>query len=232
MAEKIYKIVFIDWYATLSHSIFWGHWRQEGHVYSSHLPKIQSLWLNELAPVLVPWMRGELTAEEFVALVAPHIPIDHDTLLSEFIFSCRNMRLVSERIPSLVRQLQQQGCKVVVATDNMDCFSRWTVPALGLNLLFDDILNSHSLRCIKEDLDNNGHSMFFSSYLMQHNVAAEDCVLIDDSNQLGAIVSQMGMPYRHITQRDGLVVELEDLLTSGKKYENTVRSLPNAPPRS
>lgn len=86
---------------------------------------------------------------------------------------------------------------MVVATDNMDTFTRWTVPALGLYDMFDDILCSHEIGCLKKDMIGD-RSRFFGPYLAKHDIGIGESVLIDDSKTLGKIIGRTGIHYRRI----------------------------------
>lgn len=105
-------------------------------------------------------MRGEQTSEQIVHQIAKVADLNKEELISEFIESCKSMKLVSDRIFEITKQLQSQGVKVVVATDNMDSFTRWTIPALKLETMFDNILNSYDLGVLKGDFDDKGESLF------------------------------------------------------------------------
>ncbi len=72
--------------------------------------------------------------------------------------------------------------KCVIATDNMDTFTRFTVPALRLSEHFDGILNSFERGVLKQDIDeqNPDRIPFFDEYLREYNLQCEDVVLTDD----------------------------------------------------
>jgi FMN phosphatase YigB (HAD superfamily) len=69
---------------------------------------------------------------------------------------------------------------VILLTGNMDSFSRFTVPTLGLEKYFDYISNSYHEGRLKTD--NNGE--IFRMFTDRFGVALRECILIDDS--LGA----------------------------------------------
>jgi hypothetical protein len=214
---KRYKCLFIDWHLTLSNSIFWEHLSGPTHPHYSIFDTMQRMLFRPSAPgrCLLPWMRGQLTSEEVVACVCRGSDLDPDAVLQELAISCQQMRLVSEEIPDYVASLQAQGFRVVIATDNMDTFPRWTVPSLGLRAVFDDILCSSELKALKEDTSQDGHSLFFDRYLQVHQIGWGESVLLDDGDKdFGAIVRQFGIDYQHITPGSGLVPALQTLLAS------------------
>lgn len=206
--ERSYQIIFIDWYRTLSTSLFSGHWAAPWHPRHNDFDRIQTLWRGELQLLLTPWMRGSMRSEQFVATVADRLACDFDELMAEFIEGCRSMTLVSDELPSIIRQVRERGVRVVIATDNMDCFTRWTVPPLGLDTMFDDILCSHELGLLKCDIDARGRSSFFASYLERHGVGIGDCLLLDDSIVVGQAAEACGIRCRNISSASPLVVAL------------------------
>jgi beta-phosphoglucomutase-like phosphatase (HAD superfamily) len=122
------------------------------------------------------------------------------------------MTFADPETPRLVAQLRRRGVRVVIATDNMDSFSRFTVPALGLSEMFDDILNSFELKALKADCDAGGRSLFFQPYLRAQELAPAQCVLIDDAQPTPEYCGQMGLGYRLATAAAPLPQHLRALL--------------------
>ncbi|GCE30555.1 hypothetical protein KDA_60390 [Dictyobacter alpinus] len=212
-----YKCVFLDWAFTLSNSLFWNHLDDPEN---PHYPTFQAIQAtlfgkNSSFSQMTDWMRGELSSEDVIAFICQQNPtFDPQLLLQELALSCSQMQFVSAEIPAYVHQLQTMGIKVVVATDNMDTFSRWTVPALKLQNIFDDVLNSYKLKGLKMDKTADGKSVFFGDYLQTHQIGYGESVLIDDGDeQYGQIISSFGIDYRQIEPRVGLVPELQKLLS-------------------
>jgi FMN phosphatase YigB (HAD superfamily) len=107
------------------------------------------------------------------------------------------MQLISENSLNLVTALRSKGIKVVIATDNMDTFHRWTVPSLRLDSYFDHILSSFELRALKADTDEQGRSLFFTSYLKSNAIDPGESLLLDDSDEaFGQIIRQAGIDYQ------------------------------------
>ncbi len=206
-----YKTVFIDWNGTLSDSKFWGHLEDKTHPKHHIFEKIEDSLFGSLKHLIKPWMRGEQTSEQIVHQIAKVADLNKEELISEFIESCKSMKLVSDRIFEITKQLQSQGVKVVVATDNMDSFTRWTIPALKLETMFDNILNSYDLGVLKGDFDDKGESLFFNWYLADHELSPTECVLIDDSEDKDGKIQGYGINYRKIKDSSELESVLGDL---------------------
>ena len=157
-------------------------------------------------------MRGEMNAEDCVHFLAKASGIEANELFVGLIESCKAMTFITPKLPVLVSELKATGMQVVIATDNMDTFPRWTVPALGLRQLFDGILDSHTLRCLKRDKGGGGESIFFADYLAQHNLAPEECLLVDDSADTVAAVKSFGIDVMRVERGVGVEAALTTLL--------------------
>ncbi|MBN2780090.1 MAG: hypothetical protein JXQ74_03405 [Alphaproteobacteria bacterium] len=61
-------------------------------------------------------------------------------------------------------------------TDNMDCFTRFTVPSLNLDHYFDAIASSSDYGLLKKE--NNG--AFFKAVAGEHDINLSESFFIDD----------------------------------------------------
>ncbi len=214
---KPYTTLFVDWHLTLSTSLFWEQFSDSQH--PQH-PLFALMQLKLFAPDgahtwLLPWMRGHLTSEEVVVEVCHGTGYDPVFALQALRDSCQQMRLVSDEIPGLVAELRTKGLQIVIATDNMDTFHRWTVPSLGLHTLFDDVLSSWRLQALKEDVDQDGRSRFFADYLQAHQISPGQSLLLDDGDEeFGNTIRRFGIDYQHIEPGTGLVPALQELIAS------------------
>lgn len=207
--NKEIKAVFIDWNGTLSSSKFFEDLENsQPEVYSGIQ---ETLFGGELTHLLNPWMMGEIETEEVIHQLGNQLGINQEELLDHFIRSCRNMIIVNSAL-DLIHQIRQKGVQVVIATDNMDSFNRWTIPSLKLTEHFDAILNSATLNTRKKDINDDGVSLFFEEYLMLNGFKPEETVLIDDSEDKGGTLSAYGINYRKINFGEGLEEELKDIL--------------------
>jgi FMN phosphatase YigB (HAD superfamily) len=212
-----YKYLFVDWHLTLSTSIFWEHLSNPAHPHYPLFDYMQSMLFHPSTPGrwLLPWMRGQLTSEEVVADVCQGTDFDAAVVLEELIVSCQRMALVDETIPASIAHLRTKGLRVVIATDNMDTFHRWTAPSLRLYDMFDDILSSYELQALKEDKDQAGQSLFFSNYLQAQHIGPGESLLLDDGDEnFGKIIRQFGIDFQHIEPGRGLVPALQTILAS------------------
>lgn len=211
------KIVFLDWSGTISGSKFWGHLEDPKHPNHEIYSKTQKFLFEENRHLLDPWMRGLVTSENILNKIAEDTEISFDVLLEEFVNSCIKMKYSTDRFIKLIAQIRHLGIRVVIATDNMDSFPRWTVTALGLEKIFDDILDSYTLKVLKRDFDAEGTSLFFSDYLHSVDISPRDCLLIDDSEDKGNKIQNYGIEYHRIEPIVGLEPELISIINKQAK---------------
>ena len=208
-----YEAVFIDWDGTLSNSRFWERWRDDPTMQSRYA-KIQSALFESATGkhMVKDWMTGSRTSSRILSQLSKDTGIDYVELEDELIYSAEHMRFIDEGALASIQRLRDAGKHVVLATDNMDIFDKWTVPALNLNDHFDDILNSYTLQKLKKDVHPVYiRSEFFYRYLEKMSIRKEDSVIIDDSIDVG-ILESIGMNFMHVTDERPLTYHLDALL--------------------
>lgn len=199
------KVVFVDWHNTLSTSLFWQQ-RPGCRLSAAESAAVES-YIFGRAELVRQWMLGAAAAEEVCALAAADLGLAAADLVADLEHSCRSMEFGDPASVDAVAAVREHGVKVVLATDNMDTFSRWTVPALQLRGAFDGILNSASLGALKGDVVD-GHSPFFGPWLSHNGVAPSEAVLLDDSPPESA--AAIGLSVRrveHPAKLAGLLAE-------------------------
>ncbi len=211
-----YKNLFIDWHNTLSTSLFWGHLQDPAHTHHHLFRILQPLPPEIHQALFTPWMRGRVTSEEVIQAMSEKLSLDYHLIWQEFIRGCQSMQLLSEEIPLLISQIRAKGVKVVIATNNTDSFSRWTVPSLKLHEVFDAILNSADVKGLKWEIDEKGQSPFFADFLQRQGIHPGESALIDDNDSEMARerTHRLGIAYRRIEPRTGLVPELRGIIAS------------------
>lgn len=210
MTSMSYDVIFIDWDGTLSRSRFWEQWANDP-IRKKDNQLIQERFFQTTPEMLETWMRGALNTEAIVEEIARRTGLEAKVLLSGLQESCKQMKLLDSTALDLIVKVRKQGMKVVIATDNMDTFTRWTVPALQLHHYFDDILNSHFLKALKKDKKEDGTSAFFGGYLQKYSIEPGRSVLIDDSSR-NVVVEEFGMGYVKVGQDVTVTSILGELL--------------------
>lgn len=191
--SKMTETIFIDWDGTLSKSRFWEQWRDDTNC-SRYYQTISDKLFSDDKPTIDAWMRGELSAEDVCEKLTKVIDLSKDEILEALRVSCESMVVVDSALDK-VQHLRQLGKKVIIATDNMDTFSRWTVPALRLDRQFDDIINSASIGSFKKDKTDDGSSLFFRGYLNDGKYT-----LIDDSPNAD-VVEDFGITWLPVDEK-------------------------------
>ena len=157
------KVIFIDWNKTLSYSLFWEHLQDTGHPSHKHLAPIEQWLFVDNRDVITPWMRGELSADDVTERMGREIGVDCSLIADELRHSCEQMQYSIDNLEEIVANIRKRGIKVVIATDNMDTFTRYTVPAMNINSVFDGVINSHSMKCLKDDAAPFDKILFFDN---------------------------------------------------------------------
>ncbi len=173
-------LLFIDFDGTICHDHFWRS------LEATKQPLIQEFFVTERGGLVSNWMRGKYSSEEINAYLAKKIGVPYDLLWKTFQTDCQTMN-VTTGVLEKIAQLRKKFT-VILATDNMDCFSRFTVPALGLQNHFDDIINSADVGICKDD----DAGRFFRNIAEKYDLPIEQSIAIDDSRKTCQTVADLG----------------------------------------
>jgi FMN phosphatase YigB (HAD superfamily) len=190
------RVVFVDWHKTLSTSLLWE--QRSGCRPSPGDSARVERYVFSRAELLPQWMLGEVAAEDVCTSAAGRLGLAAADLLADLKRGCSRMKFDDLASVDALRAIREQGIKVVLATDNMDTFPRWTVPALQLHGIFDAILDSASLGVLKDDLVG-GLSPFFGPWLSDQRVLPSEAVLVDDTPPASA--AAIGLETRRVEPR-------------------------------
>lgn len=193
------KVLFLDWDGTLSNSRFWEQWQSDPkHTEKYNL--IQKVLFTDAHDLLIDWMKGYKTAGSVVEYVADVTGLSYEELIAELQYSCEHMSLVDSNLQDLIQDVRSKGIAVVIATDNMDTFNRWTVPALKLEDVFDGIILSVDRGAMKADTFTDGTSRFFNHFFLNTGIKPNETVLIDNSLN-NKVVEKFGMEFLHVNDK-------------------------------
>lgn len=196
------KVLFVDWDGTLSNSRFWERW-QTNPKHAEKYQLIQKVLFTDAHDLLTLWMRGYKTASNIVEYVADVTGLSYEELIAELQYSCEHMSLIDSNLRGLIQSIRSKGIAVVIATDNMDTFSRWTVPTLKLEDMFDGIILSVDRGAMKADTYTDGTSQFFNHYFSNTGIKPDETVLIDNSLN-NKVVEKFGMKFQHVNDESPL----------------------------
>jgi FMN phosphatase YigB (HAD superfamily) len=173
-------ILFIDFDGTLCHDKFWRT------IDSNCYEQIQDFLFSENKSIIQDWMKGFYSSEDINILISKMLNIPFEQTWEVFINDCKNMTISIDTL----NQIKKFGKKfeTILITDNMDCFTRFTVPAKKLNSFFDSIVNSFENKKLKAQ--NKGE--VFIQLSSQRNTKIEDCILIDNSKIVCDLFSKLG----------------------------------------
>ncbi len=178
--KKSKPILFVDFDGTICHD---RYWRSLPNLYNE---KIQTLLFGKDTKRVNDWMRGKYTAEEVNQFVSKAIGLPYQDLWKIFVEDCENMNIATitlERLSAI-----RNKYTVILITGNMDSFSRFTEPALGLDKYFDYISNSYYEG--KQKTDNDGE--IFTEYATKYGVSLNECIMIDDSENVCTTFEKLG----------------------------------------
>lgn len=155
------KVIFIDWHGTLSRSMFWQD-LQLSH--PDVFEQIQTILFKSNTHIITDWMRGVLCEDDVIDYLVNHDIKDRALIKNRLRRSCENVTFIHEDILEVIQKLRSQNYLCVIATDNMDVFSKYTVPAYNLQTYFDDIINSSQVKALKSDISEKEElTLFFLS---------------------------------------------------------------------
>jgi FMN phosphatase YigB (HAD superfamily) len=173
-------ILFIDFYKTINHDLYWRGLPKE------QCEKIQELLFGNNPELANDWMRDKYTAEQVNKILAEKFDIPYKELWDIFVEGCKTMT-VPNNFLNLIKQVRGKYLAVLI-TDNMDSFSRFIKPALRLENYFDFIINSFEQRALKAD---NAGALFLK-YTKLYKADIKECICLDDSQNIYEIFTKLG----------------------------------------
>ncbi len=188
-------VLFIDFDRTICFDRFWRS------LPSEELSKVQSFLFVDNRKLFGEWMRGESTSEEINRFVADNCGLDYEYLWKIFVKDCESMRVdisILEKLNGL-----RDAYEVILMTNNMDCFDRFTLPKLHLNNYFDKIINSYDQKRLKQD----DSGLLFKEYCDEVSRA----YLIDDSPIVCDVFIEIGGTSLQITEEEDVRYHLDSL---------------------
>lgn len=190
------KTLFIDFDGTICFDKFWRNTPKETYEI------IQEYLFRDNQDLVIDWMVGKHTSEEINMIVAKNTGLKYENIWDTFVHDCRNMEVDSE-ILKLIGGLRSKYY-IVLITGNMDCFDRFTVPALYLDNYFDKIVNSFNEGIQKGD---NGGQSFLNH--LEGNI--KNAILIEDSSKSRKVFEKLGGKAHKTTCKEDTLRILESL---------------------
>jgi FMN phosphatase YigB (HAD superfamily) len=173
------RVVFVDWHGVLCDQPFWQSITQNPrHQQHRKLSEAVERLFRERRSLIEAWMRGSIDSQRVVGeLPEPRDRRCRPNYLYRRLFDdCEQMRPRADLLDALAGL--PPLTLIVIATDNMDCFSD-SLPHVNLNRVFDATLCSSDLGVLKAE----DPQRFFGELLAEHDLRPTDAALIDDSNR-------------------------------------------------
>ncbi len=211
-----YKVIFFDWHKTLSICDFWTQLEDPAHDRHHWHKNIINFLFVENKKLVQQWMRGEVDEEKILQVVSDKFGYSKEVLREDMAESCRTMTLLSDEILPLVDTIRTRGIKCVIATDNMDIFKKYVVPALKLDEHFDDILVSFEQKALKFDMLEDENSIpFFQEYLKRNGFVFTDALLLDDRVEAGGVYAKLDFDTFQVENTEALLGKMKEVLNNG-----------------
>ncbi len=191
------KTLFVDFDGTICTDRFWQSLPE------NEKTLVQNAIFKDNQEMVRDWMRGKCSSEEVNQYLANHLGIPYQQLWDTFVSDCSNMHVAPEILTAI--QTLRSRYYIILITGNMDCFSRFTVPALKLDEYFDTIVNSSDEGQLKTD--NGGET--FLKYLKG---TIGDAVLVEDSPHTCEVFAHLGGTSLQVTAETSTIGYLRSLV--------------------
>lgn len=192
-------IIFCDFDGVLCHDRFWRS------LPAAEYEKLQEYVFRNNLEMVDEWMRGKYSSEEINRKVSENIGIPYEKLWDIFVRDCETMEISSAALEKL--NSLRDRYTVILVTGNMDCFTRFTRPAAGLDQYFDEISNSFEEGILKTDEGGR----IFEKLAAKHGAEIEDCHMLDDSKNVHKVFSDLGGTAWLVTKDENVVFHLANI---------------------
>ncbi len=172
--------LFIDFDGTICFDHFWRSTEKPVKKF------IKQFLFKDNQPLLGDWMRAAHTSEDINKTIAEASGFDYNELWNCFVGDCKAM-YVKQSTLELINNARSKF-NTVLLTDNMDCFDRFTVPALGLQKYFDSIANSYNYKAAKGDEGG----LLFRLVAEEQGIDLGEAIFIDNSKNTCELFETFG----------------------------------------
>jgi FMN phosphatase YigB (HAD superfamily) len=171
------KVIFVDWDGVLSRMRYWDAF--SAPKWDLTVPVLRRALDQMFAQdeVIGDWMTGKLGTSDVIRDHLPHPtpPPLVDDMHRFVVEQCEEAPIDDRWLLAALRSLRSDY-QVVLATDNMDCFTEGIRERLDLSGVFDDYISSSDVGALKADAPD----VFFGEWLRGREVEVQNCILIDD----------------------------------------------------
>ena len=175
------KNIFIDFDGTICFDYFWRSCPEEIKA------AIGKFLFQDNTYLLEDWMRGKKSSEDINKIVSTNCNLDYNMVWDYFVKDCENM-YIPEDILKVISSSRKNNTLILI-TDNMDSFNRFTKDKLKLTEYFDYIFNSFDYGLLKDDPIDKG---LFKKVIDEHNFDINKSILIDNSQKNCDLFGELG----------------------------------------
>lgn len=185
MDQKKLSLILFDFHKVLSQGNFYTPLIDtQPEVYKKI---VETLFFPEGYKLISRWMRGELSYKDIHKMIASTVGLTAESLDEALIESVKKIEL-NEKMMTFSQEMRSLGIKVAILTDNMDVFTDFFVPYVGLDKKFDKIFSSAQHKKLK--LDNK--SEFIFDAILEMGSQPENTLFIDDCIDNGDFLKEAG----------------------------------------
>ena len=196
------NIIFIDFNWVISYKNFWFSFEKSD---KTVFEKINKLLFKDNSKIVNDWMLWKCTSFDICKFLSVNLNLDYHYIYETLLNDCINIDL-SDWIRDILYKLKKYYY-IVLATDNMDCFTDFTVKNnLEYFSVFDSIFNSADFWYFKVDS--------YLDYVKKYNSEIELCYLIDDSKNNCEKFSSLWWNILNLTREEFVEKWLSELLNS------------------
>lgn len=196
------NIIFIDFNWVISYKNFWFSFEKSD---KTAFEKINKLLFKDNSKIVNDWMLWKCTSFDICKFLSVNLNLDYHYIYETLLNDCINIDL-SDWIRDILYKLKKYYY-IVLATDNMDCFTDFTVKNnLEYFSVFDSIFNSADFWYFKVDS--------YLDYVKKYNSEIELCYLIDDSKNNCEKFSSLWWNILNLTREEFVEKWLSELLNS------------------
>ena len=198
------KVIFINWFQTLSNQPIWHHLdTPNNHLYSILKTRVLE------TPLKDEWFKGQVS----FCNIWHHLNqygIPKEIVQTQTMHWLSTITLNQDLLSS-IQQVRQKGYRVIIATNHVDIFGCYVYPYLHLENYFDGYISSAETGFLKTQQNTTGVYPFFDSYLKQNQLTYQDCLLIDSSKEVTNIYQRLGMTTVTPSDTQGIINILQKL---------------------
>ncbi len=173
--------IFVDFDGTICFDYFWRSTPKEIK------NAIGKFLFQDNTYLLEDWMRGQKSSEDINQIISDKCNLDYNMIWNYFVKDCKNM-IISEDILCALSACKKNNILILI-TDNMDCFNRFTKNKLNLSEYFHYIFNSCDYGFLKDDPPQRG---LFKKIIDLQGFDVQKSVLLDNSQKNCDLFNQLG----------------------------------------